>query len=434
MSEKKSPLWHPFTQHALADAEILIERGEGARLITPEGRSIIDGISSWWVNIHGHCHPAIVSAVQQQAAKLDQVIFAGFTHEPAETLAHELLSLTPKGLDYIFLSDSGSTAVEVALKMAIGYHAHKGRARHKIIALQHGYHGDTFGAMSVGGASVFNDIYANFLFEVEHLPFPKAGQEEKTIAALRDLLEDDGHDVAALILEPLLLGAGGMKTYPAEVLKNLAALAREHGALLIADEVMTGWGRTGTRFACEQAGVVPDILCLSKGLTGGFLPLGATLCAPEIYDAFYVKNKAKTFWHSSSYSGNPLACAAAVANLRLWKAQDTDEAVNILCQRQEAHLNALKNNPQFAGLISQPRRCGTVTAFEICHKEKGYLSSLSGQLHSFFLERNILLRPLGDTVYVLPPYCISEPELVAIYAGIGEALSALRNGAFKSAA
>jgi adenosylmethionine---8-amino-7-oxononanoate aminotransferase len=430
MTHPPSPIWHPFTQHALADKELHIERAQGSLLYTKDGRAIIDAISSWWVNVHGHCHPAIVTAVQEQAAKLDQIIFAGFTHEPAETLAKELLSLVPPDLKYVFLSDSGSTAVEVALKMAIGYFTHKGKPRHKIIALQYGYHGDTFGAMSVSGSSVFTDPYASFLFDVEHLPFPAKGREAKTIEAFKDLLEEEGNDIAALILEPLIQGASGMRMYPATVLKELGDLCKQYGVLLIADEVMTGWGRTGTRFACEQADIVPDILCLSKGLTGGFLPLGATLCKAAIYDAFYVKDKAKTFWHSSSFTGNPLSCAAAVASIKLWKEDNVEAKVNTLCEWQKNHLAAIANDP----LISNPRQCGTITAFEICHKDKNYLSSVAAQLYAFFLTRNILLRPLGNTIYVLPPYCITQDELRAVYGAISEALDAFRTGALKPAA
>ncbi|NDE89654.1 MAG: adenosylmethionine--8-amino-7-oxononanoate transaminase [Alphaproteobacteria bacterium] len=430
MSNTRSPLWHPFTQHALADAEILIEKAQGSLLYTHDGRTIIDGISSWWVNTHGHCHPALVKAVQEQAAQLDQVIFAGFTHAPAEKLALELLKFTPSGLSHLFLSDSGSTAVEAALKMAIGYHAHRGKPRHTIVALEHGYHGDTFGAMAAGAPSIFNDIYAPFLFKVERLPFPEKNAEEKTITAFKNLLEKNAHDIAALILEPLILGAGGMRIYSPSVLKQLSDLCKTHGIILIADEVMTGFGRTGTRFACDQAGIMPDIMCLSKGITGGILPLGATLCSSAIYDAFYVKDKAKTFWHSSSYTGNALACAAALANLNLWQENDTDAQIKNLTARQAAQLKRLENHP----FIANPRQCGTIIAFEICHKEKGYLSSIASALYSFFLNHDILLRPLGDTVYVLPPYCISDEELARITTTIIKALDAIGSGALKSAA
>lgn len=419
-----SPIWHPFTQHALQDSEIFVDRAEAASLFTKDGREIIDGISSWWVNTHGHCHPAIVKAVQEQAAKLDQVIFAGFTHAPAEALATELLSFTRNTFDYVFLSDSGSTAVEAALKMAIGYHAHNGKPRHTIVTLEHGYHGDTFGAMAAGAPSVFNEIYAPMLFKVERLPL------NNMVDAFKTLLKNNAANIAALILEPLVLGAGGMKMYPPEILKELSALCKTHGVKLIADEVMTGFGRTGTRFACEQAGITPDIMCVSKGITGGFLPLGATLCSAAIYNAFYAKDKAKTFWHSSSYTGNALACAAALANLKLWRENDTDSIVKKVCGMQATQLKRLQNHP----LISNPRQCGTILAFEICHKEQGYLSSVAALLYDYFLAHNILLRPLGDTVYVLPPYCITEQQLDRITSTCLAAMDAIGSGSLKSAA
>ncbi len=419
-----SPLWHPFTQHALQDSEVLIDRASGASLFTKDGREIIDGISSWWVNTHGHCHPKIVNAVQEQAAKLDQVIFAGFTHQPAEELATELLKFTRGTFNHVFLSDSGSTAVEAALKMAIGTHAHHGKPRHTIVALEHGYHGDTFGAMATGAPSVFNEIYAPFLFKVERLPF------NNMVDAFKDLLKKNGADIAALILEPLVLGAGGMKIYPPDILKQLTELCKASGVILIADEVMTGFGRTGMRFACEQANITPDIMCASKGITGGLLPLGATLCSKEIYQAFYQKDKSKTFWHSSSYTGNALSCAAALANLKLWQENNTDEVIKNVSAMQATQLKRLEKHP----LIAHPRQCGTILAFEVCHNEQGYLSSVAPQLYQFFLERNILLRPLGDTVYVLPPYCINETQLARITDTCLAAVDAIRAGNLKSAA
>lgn len=430
MTRPSSPLWHPFTQHALEGREIFIDHAKGASLFTKDGREILDGISSWWVNTHGHCHPAIVKAVQEQAEKLEQVIFAGFTHDPAEQLADALMQFTSHAFDHVFLSDSGSTAVEVALKMAIGKHAHAGKPRHIIVALDDGYHGDTFGSMAAGAPSIFNSIYKPFLFSVERLPFPEKNHEEKTILAFKSLLEKNGRDIAALILEPLVLGAGGMKIYAPFVLKALYELCQQYGVLLIADEVMTGFGRTGTRFACQQAGITPDIICLSKGITGGFLPLGATLCSAAIYNAFYVKDKSRTFWHSSSYTGNALSCAAAVANLKLWHDTDTDAQIMQLAQRQTKQLQLIAAHP----LATQPRQCGTLIAFDVCHSSKGYLSSVAKPLYTYFLQHNILLRPLGDTVYVLPPYCIREDELARITTTILGALDAIRSGELKSAA
>ena len=390
-----SPIWHPFTQHALLPDSVFIDRAEGAYLYDKDGRRIIDGISSWWVNIYGHNHPKIVAAVQAQAAKLDQVIFAGFTHAPAERLAEKLVAITPPLLSRVFFSDSGSTSVEVALKMALGFWAHQGKPRRGVVALEHAYHGDTFGAMSVGGRSVFNAPYEPFLFDVHRLPFPAKEQEHLTIEAFENLLLKQGDDIAALIVEPLVLGAAGMMMYSAETLRALSDLCRQYGVLFIADEVMTGWGRTGTRFACEQAGIVPDILCLSKGLTGGFLPLAVTLASEEIYHAFYSVDRAKTFFHSSSFTGNPLACAAACASLELWDDEPVQERITQLCGDLANYV------PQLAARkdVENVRQCGTIVALDVRNAGQGYLSAIAPKLMRYFMAQGVLLRPIGQTIY-----------------------------------
>lgn len=422
-----SPLWHPYTQHAIAPDSIHIDRAAGAYLFArndmngvPKGeRRIIDAISSWWVITHGHCHPEIIHAVQQQAGALDQVIFAGFTHEPAEMLADNLIAVTGDRLEHVFLSDSGSTAVEVALKMAIGYWEHSGHPRRKIIALEGGYHGDTFGTMSVGGRSVYHKLYEPYMFEVEHIPFPATGCEAETFAALEKLLDDNKDDVAAFVFEPLLQAAGGMRVYSPDVLKTMADMCRAHGVLLIADEVMTGFGRTGTMFACQQADFVPDLMCMSKGLTGGFLPLGATLCTKDIYNAFYHKDKAKMFFHSSSFMGNPLSCAAANASLRIWEDDEAaqDKIDNIAKSHAEAAVCFARR-----GDMTNIRQKGTMLAMDLVVEDGGYLSDIQPKLYESFLSQGVLLRPLGNTVYILPPYCISEDDLDAVYSAVNVAL------------
>lgn len=339
-----SPIWHPFTQHALFPDSIAIERAAGATLYTKDGRSLIDGISSWWVNTHGHCHPKIVEAVREQAGKLEQVIFAGFTHDPAENLAAKLLERTRRtlgeGLDYIFFSDSGSTAVEVALKMAIGHFKHTGQdKRRTIVALEGAYHGDTFGTMAAGARGVFSAPYEPYLFDVEFLPLGNAA------AAFEKLLVTKGDTIAALIVEPLVQGAVGMVMYEPETLKALVDLCRKHGVLLIADEVMTGFGRTGTFFACEQAGIVPDLMCLSKGLTGGFLPMGLTLASRDIYNAFYAPDRARTFYHSTSFTGNALSCAAALASLEIWDEEPVQERIQAIEASHSKAATTFKKQP-----------------------------------------------------------------------------------------
>jgi adenosylmethionine-8-amino-7-oxononanoate aminotransferase len=406
----QSAIWHPFTQHGLEEPIPLVTGADGAALHTADGRRIIDAISSWWVTTHGHCNPRIMAAIRAQTEKLDQLIFAGWTHEPAEEVAAGLRAIMPAELTRVFFSDSGSTAVEVALKMALGFWANRGEKRHKIIVMEHSYHGDTIGAMSVGARGVFNAAYAPLLFDVGRIPFPHNPQQTL------DLLEKECRAGAgAFIVEPLVLGAGGMLMYAPEILAEMRAICARHGTLFIADEVMTGWGRTGTLLACEQAGVVPDLLCLSKGLTGGALPLAVTMASEAIWDAHYSPDRAKTFFHSSSYTANPIACAAAAANLAIWREEPVLQRVHDLATRVQRHLN------EAAIDATEPRRCGTIAALELDGGEGSYLSDLGPKLLARFRDANVLLRPLGNTVYVMPPYCISDEDLATVFAAIAEA-------------
>jgi adenosylmethionine-8-amino-7-oxononanoate aminotransferase len=406
-----SPVWHPFTQHALSGPPPLVRSGEGAWLETDKGR-LLDAISSWWVITHAHRHPKIVEAIKTQADALDQVIFAGFTHQPAELLARGLIEIAPQGLSHVFYSDSGSTSVEVALKMALGFWRNKGIDRTRIIALEHAYHGDTVGTMSAGARGVFNAAYDPLLFDVVRLPFP----HDRSCGTLA-MLEEAAKDAAALIVEPLILGAGGMLTYPPEILAKMKKLCERHGTLLIADEVMTGFGRTGTLFACEQAGITPDILCLAKGLSGGSLPLAATLCTAEIFDAHYSTDRSRTFFHSSSFTANPIACAAGVANLNIWRQEPVGARIAALCALQEEGLARFRIDARFENV----RRMGTITAMELKVPDPGYLAGLGPELTAFFHDRGVLLRPLGNTIYVMPPYCVTGAELDQIYAAIADA-------------
>jgi adenosylmethionine-8-amino-7-oxononanoate aminotransferase len=418
----RSPLWHPFTQHALVSPALNIARAEGAYLYTSDGRTILDAISSWWVNTHGHGHPHIVKAIQNQAPILEQVIFAGFTHEPAEKLAKKLLDLAPKRFAHVFYSDSGSTAVEVAIKMAVGCWHNRGQKRHRIIAMEHAYHGDMFGAMSVGHRGVFNAPYDPMLFDVRYIPFPARGAEDRTINALSGLLAEEADAYAAVIVEPLVLGAGGMKTYRPEVLSQIAAWCRHYDVFLIADEVMTGFGRTGTMFACEQAGVAPDLMCVSKGLTAGFLPMGVTFATPEIYDAFYTEDRAKAFFHSSSYTGNAIACAAALANLEIWEKEPVLDRIHAIAEYHTHALAPFRGRPD----VADARQSGTIAAIELSTADVGYLAALGPTLNAFYLERDVLLRTLGNVVYVMPPYCVTAVELDRVYGLIDESLALLR--------
>jgi adenosylmethionine-8-amino-7-oxononanoate aminotransferase len=410
----KSPIWHPFTQHAVQPESTLISRGEGAWLETADGRRIFDAISSWWVVTHGHRHPHIMQAIKSQADRLDQVIFAGFTHEPAEELARHLMAITPPELEYVFFSDSGSTSVEVALKMALGFWRHCGENRSRILALEGAYHGDTIGGMSVGERGVFNAPYDPLLFDVDRLPFPSAGREQATLDALNTACRNGG--VAALIVEPLILGAGGMLIYPPWVLAEMKRICQTHGALFIADEVMTGWGRTGTLFACEQAGVTPDIGCYSKGLTGGSLPLAVTLCRADIFDAHYSTDRTRTFFHSSSYTANPIACAAALANLEIWEREPVMERIARVTALHTERLDRFREDKRFANV----RQIGTIAALDIVASDAGYMANIGPLLYQSFRARNLLVRPLGNTIYMMPPYCSGESELDLVYEAIGE--------------
>jgi adenosylmethionine-8-amino-7-oxononanoate aminotransferase len=411
-----SPVWHPFVQHALVPEFKSIRRAEGAYLYADDGARYFDAISSWWVITHGHCHPRIQQAIREQSALLDQVIFANYTHEPAEKLAERLVEITPDGLDYVFFSDSGSTSVEVALKMALGYWAHTGEPCHRILVMRHGYHGDTVGAMSVGERGVFNRPYEPLLFEAETIPFPSAGREQDTLDALEALCGKGPSAPAALIAEPLVLGAGGMRMYPPGVLKEMKRICERWGVLFIADEVMTGWGRTGTMFACEQAGIVPDIACYAKGITGGALPLAVTMCAGRIFDAHYAADRRKTFFHSSSYTANPVACAAALENLNIWRDEPVLERIGAISAAHRRNIDAIRAMDG----VANPRHLGTIAAFEIAAAAPGYLSDIALDLHAFCHERGFLVRPLGNTVYLMPPYCATEQEIDALYALIAE--------------
>ena len=407
-----SPVWHPFTQHGLGEPIPLVTHAEGAALYTADGRRVIDAISSWWVTTHGHCHPRIMAAIAAQTQKLDQIIYAGWTHEPAETLARGLTAIMPPALTHVFYSDSGSTSVEVALKMALGFWANRGEPRDRILVMEHSYHGDTIGAMSVGARGVFNQAYAPLLFDVGTIPFPAEGREQETLDALEAACREQP---AAFIVEPLILGAGGMLIYPALILAEMRAICARHGVLFIADEVMTAWGRTGTLLACEQADVMPDILCLSKGLTGGAVPLAVTMATQAIFDAHRSDDRAKMFFHSSSYTANPIACAAAIANLEIWRDEPMLERIAALGARQQARLGAIEG-------VTGKRRIGTIAAMDVPVPDGGYLAAIGPRLLRHFREHDVLLRPLGNTVYVMPPYCISDAELDTVYNAIATAL------------
>jgi adenosylmethionine-8-amino-7-oxononanoate aminotransferase len=407
-------LWHPYTQHGVADAPLPIARARGAFLYDETDRPIFDAISSWWVTLHGHAQPEIADAIARQASTLDQVIFAGFTHAPAAELAAQLARRAPSGLSRVFFSDDGSTSVEVAVKIALQHWVNRGAPRRVIVALEHAYHGDTCGAMSVSARGVFTDPFAGHLFEVARLPDPV---RHDVVAALERLIGERQAEIAAVIVEPMLLGAGGMRMWSAGALRGIRALTQAHDIPLIADEVLTGFGRTGPFFACEHAGISPDLMCLSKGITGGFLPLGATLATDALFDGFLSEDRSKTLFHGHSYTANPIACAAGLASLALFDDTAAGRRRAIGWSHRVTRLETL------AGVSNVPV-LGTVLAMELTSPDAGYLSAVGPALGKFALERGVLLRPLGNTVYVLPPYCSTAADLALAYDTIAEFVEA----------
>jgi adenosylmethionine---8-amino-7-oxononanoate aminotransferase len=426
-------IWYPFTQEALDPEPIRIAKAEGAYLFTDDGRRLIDGISSWWVNIHGHCHPRIMSAIAEQSRKLDHVLLAGFSHEPVEELSRRLREVLPAGLTHLFFSDDGSTAVEVALKMAVQYWQNVGRRDKKaIVALEGAYHGDTAGAMSVGDDSAFTEPFRSMRFPVHRVhsaycyrcPVGKtrATCDIDCVGQLETLLEEAGDAIVAVIVEPLLQGAGGMIVHPVEFLQRVRRLCSEHDVLLIADEVLTGFGRCGKMFACEVAAVEPDVMCLSKGITGGALPMGATACTSAVHEAFVSTDRTRTFFHGHSYTGNPIACAAAVASLEVFETEPVFERIEGIGQIHRRRLAEIKGHPA----VGDVRTIGTVAAIELKTDDAGYMSELKPRLAEFYLNAGILLRPLGNIVYVLPPYVISAADLEYVHDKIADSLALVR--------
>lgn len=413
-------IWHPYTPMKAAPTAIGIAHGTGTTLTDEEGNTYIDAISSWWVTLHGHSHPYIAQKVAEQMNTLEHCIFAGFTHKPAVALAERLLEILPQGMARIFYSDNGSTAVEVAIKMALQYWGNKGSKRKKIVAIEGAYHGDTFGAMAVSGRSVFTAAFAHLLFDVTFIPFPAPDSEEDSINALREALA--GGDVAAFIAEPLVQGSAGMRMYSATVLERYFSMCKGDGALIIADEVMTGFGRTGPLFACNQVSTRPDIICLSKGLTGGVMPLGVTATTAHVFEAFYDDDRTKMLYHGHSFTANATACAAALASLDLLLMEECTQARARIAECHIAFARTISEHPAVASV----RQVGTILAMELRADSYAYHSNLRDAIYTFFISKKVLLRPLGNIIYILPPYCITEQELQYVYACITEFLTTLR--------
>ncbi|MEM7203624.1 MAG: adenosylmethionine--8-amino-7-oxononanoate transaminase [Planctomycetota bacterium] len=404
-------VWHPYTQHGVEPEPLAVAGAAGAWLELADGRRVLDAISSWWATLHGHAHPALVAAMTAQAARLDHVLFAGATHEPAVRLAEELLAVAPPGLQRVFYSDDGSTAVEVAIKMVLQAWAQRGEpARRVLIALDGAYHGDTFGAMAAGDPDPFFRDLQPLFFEVRRVP--------AVAEALRGALADLGDRAAGFILEPLLQGAAGMRIMSVDFVRAARALCDEHGVPLIADEVMTGFGRTGAMFACERAGIAPDVLCLAKGLTGGMLPLAATLATEELFACFLHDERSRFFPHGHTFTANPIACAVALASLQLCRDHDVPGRLAAIGAGLFVQLEDLRGHPRVADL----RHLGGMVGIDLRAPsgDAGYLSQLAPWLRREALARDVLLRPLGNVLYALPPACVNDAEVAQLAAAMRE--------------
>ncbi|MCP9774951.1 adenosylmethionine--8-amino-7-oxononanoate transaminase [Cyanobium sp. WAJ14-Wanaka] len=415
-------LWHPTTQVAVAPEPLRVLGARGCLLELEDGRRLIDAISSWWVTLHGHAEPSIAAAIGRQALELEQVIFANFSHGPAEQLATRLAALT--GLNRLFFSDNGSTAVEVALKIAWQWWRNQGSDRRQLIAFEGAYHGDTFGAMALGDRSIFTDPYDALLFDVARIPWPHThwgdeNLEQREAESLRQLEIALQTPTAALIVEPLIQGASGMRMVRASFLREVQKLLKASGALLIADEVMAGFGRTGSLFASQRAALQPDLMALSKGLTGGFLPMGATMASERLYQGFISENPSHTFFHGHSFTANPLGCAAALASLDLL--QQNPERFQQFEARHIPQLEQLSLHSQ----VARVRCLGTMAAFELESGANSYLNPVGRLIQRLCLEKGVFLRPLGNVVYLLPPLGISDSQLQQCYGALEWAISQL---------
>ncbi len=426
LKKDKRYLWHPFTQYKTSSDPIVIESAKKEKLFDSKGNEYIDLISSWWINTHGHCRDEMIDSVSNQSKKLEQVLFAGFTHKPAVDLAQKLVQITPKSLKRVFYSDNGSTSVEIAMKVAIQYWFNKGKKKNKFVALRGGYHGDTFGAMSVGRTSGFYEPFNDMLNESFFITFPEIWRgnnqlqqnELKAINEVREVIKKEKDQIAAVILEPLVQGASGMKICRKEFLSQLVTIFKESEIIVIFDEVMTGFGRTGKMFAADYLKEEPDIMCLAKSLTGGFIPLAATVFSEKIHKEFVATDFKKTFLHGHTFSANPVACSVALRSLQLFDEDKTFNKIKLIKKIHSEFLFELSKNPN----ISKIRMLGTIAAFDYEKVSDVYGSSDSLLLRQKFLENGLLLRPIGNTIYLMPPYCINEKNLKKSYEKLIEIL------------
>lgn len=409
-------LWHPLTQHKLHPNHLAIVKAKGALLFDEDGNTYIDGIASWYTCMYGHCNPYIIEKITEQLQQLDQVVFSGFTHEPAVKMSEKLMAILPKNQQKIFFSDNGSTSVDVALKMALQFHFNQDKKRNKIIALEDAFHGDTFGAMSVSGLSVYNGPFEDFLLKIDRIEVPTEENFQQVKEKFITLLESD--EVAAFIFEPLVQGAAAMKMYEAKFLDELISIANKYNVLTIADEVMTGFGKTGKHFASDYLQNKPDIMCLSKSLTGGVVPMALTTCTQKVYDAFYADEISKGLFHGHTYSANPLACTAVSASIDLLVSEEMQNNISRIHKSHSLFNEKIKNHAK----VKATRQIGVIFALDLKVEMDRY-GKLRNQLFQFFMSNGVCLRPLGNTIYILPPFVITDEELQKIYAMIEESLT-----------
>ena len=408
-------IWHPLTQHKTAQSPLGLVRAEGALLYDEQGQTYVDGIASWYTAMYGHCHPYIIEQVTGQMRQLDQVVFPGFTHEPAVKLSERLLEILPENQSRIFFNDNGSTSVEAAIKMALQYYHNQSESRNVLIAFENGFHGDTFGAMSASGLSVYNGPFEQFFLKVDRIPPPTVDNTEEVISKLKQILERG--DSAAFLFEPLVQGAAGMKMHDKDGLDRLIALCKEAGVLCIADEVMTGFGKTGLNFASDHLTNKPDIICLSKALTAGLVPMGITSCSENVFNAFLSEKIEKGFFHAHTYSANPIACSAALAGLDLLKSDEVQQGMALIGEAHKVFANKLASKSK----VNDVRQLGVILAFELDVPMERY-GDMRNKLYTEFMNRGVFLRPLGNTIYILPPYLIKKEELDRIYSAILEVI------------
>lgn len=424
-------IWHPYTQHQLNPDSVGVVKAKGAYVYDEKGRKYIDALGSWWTCIHGHSHPYIAKKVSAQLKKLEHVIFAGFTHEPAVQLAERLLKHLPKNQKRIFYSDNGSTAVEVALKMSFQYWHNQGLSKPKVIAFKNAYHGDTFGAMSVSERGAFSKPFETNLFDVIFIDAPVKGNEQNSIGALKSQILNLKSQISCFIFEPLVQGVAGMVVHEASALSEMIKICRENKIFTIADEVFTGFGRTGKFFASDYLSEKPDMMCLSKGLTGGTMAMGVTSCTEEIFSAFLSEDRMKTFFHGHSFTANPVACSASLASMDLMERRATAMSIRRISKRHASFAHKLispkskapSSKLQVKDKIRELRQLGVILAIELkTSGETSYFNSIRDKAVKFFMDKGILLRPLGNVIYLVPPYCISDKDLEYIYDSIIEFL------------